>query len=111
MSAVLSWEMNNKDGRMERNPVNVLRDVWSAQGQTEADLADAFGPQKSCKRMSDVGFDDLAEPGDDLREAWRATLDRDGKLRPESGTVADLVLGLAGQGASKSEGQTAEQRG
>jgi hypothetical protein len=94
MSAVLSWEMN-QTGRTERNPVDVLRDVWSAQGQTEADLEDAFGPQKECKRMADVGFDGLADSGDDLRSAWRATLDRDGKLKPEAGSVADLVLGPA----------------
>ena len=80
-------------GKTERDPVEVLRNVWSAQGQTEADLEDAFGPQKACKRMADVGFEDLAESGDDLRSAWRATLERDGKLKPEGGSVADLVLG------------------
>ena len=77
----------------DRDAVEVLRDVWSARGQTEADLEDAFGPQKSCKRMSDVGFEDLAESGEDLRSAWRQTLERDGKLQARSGTVADLVLG------------------
>ena len=82
------------DRKTERDPVEVLRDVWSADGQTEADLAEAFGPQKSCKRMADVGFEDLAESGD-LRSAWRETLERDGKLKPEGGTVADLVLGRA----------------
>jgi hypothetical protein len=74
--------------------VEVLRDVWSARGQTEADLADAFGPQKSCQRMTDVGFEDLASSGD-LRSAWRTILEREGKLTPEAGTVADLVLGPA----------------
>jgi hypothetical protein len=90
MNTLLSWDMDKKT---ERDPVEVLRDVWSAQGQTETDLEDAFGPQKSCKRMADVGFDDLAGSGDDLRSAWRTTLERDGKLKPEAGTVADLVLG------------------
>ncbi len=71
----------------------MLRDVWAAQGQTDEDLADVLGPQKSCKRMADVGFDDLAESGDDLRSAWRETLERDGKRRPQGGTLADLVLG------------------
>ncbi len=85
------------DRNTERDAVEVLRDVWSARGQTEADLADGFGPQKSCKRMTDVGFGDLAEPDDDLRSAWRQTLDRDGKRKPGSGSVADLVLGRASE--------------
>ncbi|HUC59770.1 MAG TPA: hypothetical protein VMA95_20390 [Streptosporangiaceae bacterium] len=83
------------DRKSERDPVEVLRDVWSARGQGEADLTEALGPQKSCKRMADVGFDDFADYGDDLRSAWRQTLERDGKLKPDSGTVADLVLGRA----------------
>ena len=72
--------------------LEVLRGIWSAQGQTSADLDD-IGTAKSCKRMADVGFDDLADSADDLRSAWRATLERDGKLKPEAGSVADLVLG------------------
>jgi hypothetical protein len=73
--------------------VEVLREVWSANGQTEADLEDAFGAQKSCQRMKDVGFDDLAGEGDDLRSAWRTRLEREGKFKPDAGSVADLVLG------------------
>src|ERR1700722_3946346 len=94
MSAVLSREMNRAD--REHGPddaVEVLREVWSARGQTEAELADCFDGPKACKRMADVGFDDLADPGADLRSAWRATLKRDGKLKPEAGSVRDLVLG------------------
>jgi hypothetical protein len=101
MSAVLSWEMKREMNRTTRpdrdrqsdEAVEVLRDVWSAQGQLDADLEDAFGGPKACKRMQDVGFDDFADSGDDLRSAWRATLQRDGKLKPEAGSVADLVLG------------------
>jgi hypothetical protein len=73
--------------------VEVLRGVWTARGQSEADLQEAFGPQKECKRMADVGFDGLADAGDDMRSAWRSTLERDGKLNTDGGTVADLVLG------------------
>ncbi len=74
--------------------VEVLRSVWSAQGQSDPDLADAFEP-RACKRMGDVGFGDLAASDDenDLRSAWRATLERDGKLSREAGSVRDLVLG------------------
>lgn len=96
MIIVLSWEMNRtrRTDQDEASPeVEVLREVWSAQGQTEADLEDAFGAQKSCQRMADVGFEDMVSEGQDLRSAWRTTLQRDGKLKPGTGSVADLVLG------------------
>ncbi len=70
----------------------MLREVWSASGQTQADLEEAFGAQKSCKRMQDVGFDDMAGDGD-VRSAWRATLEREGKLHSGPGSVRDLVFG------------------
>ena len=100
----------SKDQRAELDresaqAVDVLREVWSASGQSRADLEQAFGSQKSCKRMQDVGFDDMAvlawggDPpgppaGGDLRSAWRATLEREGKLDRSGGSVRDLVFGL-----------------
>ncbi|HEX2819800.1 MAG TPA: hypothetical protein VHO07_06510 [Streptosporangiaceae bacterium] len=73
--------------------LEVLRGVWSAQGQTTEDLEAACGNTKSCKRMADVGFDGLAEEtGGDLRLAWRTQLAREGKLNPGAGSVRDLVL-------------------
>jgi hypothetical protein len=81
---------------MSRQPdeaLEVLRGIWSAQGQTSADLDEACGT-KSCKRMSDVGFDGMADDGD-LRTAWRDRLEREGKLNPEAGSVRDLVIGQA----------------
>ena len=97
MSAVLSWEMEHeRAAERDRDPddaVEVLREVWSASGQSAADLDEAFGAQKSCKRMQDVGFDDMASGDSDLRAAWRATLEREGKLDPGVGSVRDLVLG------------------
>lgn len=83
---------------MSREPddtLDVLRGVWSAHGQTAADLYEATGHGKSCKRMADVGFQDMAEDEGDLRAAWRDRLRREGKLNPEGGSVADLVLGPA----------------
>ena len=79
----------------------VLRAVWSARGQGDADLADSFGPARSCKTMQDVGFDGLADTDadGDLRSAWRATLERDGKLSG-TGSLRDLVLGQSGQARS-----------
>ena len=74
--------------------VDVLRTVWSASGQSTADLDEKFGEQKACKRMADVNFDGFSEAseGDDLRAAWRNTLERDGKLGG-TGSVRDLVFG------------------
>jgi hypothetical protein len=73
--------------------LEVLREVWRGQGQTAADLDD--GCETSCKRMTDagVGFENYAA-GDDLARiaAWRATLEREGKLDRSGGTVRDLVL-------------------
>jgi hypothetical protein len=80
---------------MNREPdeaIEVLREVWSAQGQTSADLDDTSGT-KSCKRMADVGFDGLAGDGGDMRAAWRHQLEREGKLKADTGSVRDLVLG------------------
>lgn len=81
---------------MSREPdeaLEVLREVWSATGQTSADLDESSGHGKSCKRMASVGFGELAED-DDLRAAWRAQLEREGKLKP-GGSLRDLVLGPA----------------
>ena len=71
--------------------LEVLRGIWTAQGQSGADLGDG-GPAKSCKRMSDVGFTAMAGPDGDLHAAWRAQLEREGKLSPGSASLADLVL-------------------
>lgn len=76
----------------------VLRSIWSASGQTAAELDELFGTAKSCKSMRDVGFDGFAATGGDLRGAWRATLEREGKLSERPGSVADLVLGSAERG-------------
>jgi hypothetical protein len=83
---------------MSREPdetLEVLRGVWSARGQGAADLDEAAGHGKSCKRMANVGFQDMAEDDDDLRAAWRDRLQREGKLNPEGGSLADLILGPA----------------
>jgi hypothetical protein len=73
----------------------VLREVWSAQGQTSADLDEACGTTKSCKKMADVGFDGLAGEDGDLRAAWRDKLQREGKLNEGTDSIRDLVLGSA----------------
>jgi hypothetical protein len=80
--------------------LDILRDVWRSQGQTAADLVDPGGDQKSCKRMAEagVGYEDFAPDGEDLNAAWRARLEREGKLDRSGGTVRDLVMGSAEAG-------------
>jgi hypothetical protein len=75
--------------------IEVLRSVWTASGQSSAELDELFGPAKSCKNMQKVGFDNFAGSDGDLRAAWRATLEREGKLSERQGSVRDLVLGPA----------------
>lgn len=73
--------------------LNVLRTVWSAQGQDSADLDEACGTAKSCRRMADINFDGMAAGDEDLRTAWRDRLAREGKLNTSGGSLRDLVLG------------------
>jgi hypothetical protein len=85
---------------MSAEPVDaldVLRAVWRSQGQTTAGLDDETCETKSCKRMADagVGFDDFAAGNEDLTVAWRARLQREGKLSQAGGSIRDLVLGPA----------------
>jgi hypothetical protein len=70
--------------------LEVLRAVWRARGQSATDLADELGEGKSCKRMTDVGFEEFAGGEEARTAAWRATLEREGKLR-DTGSVRDLV--------------------
>lgn len=79
--------------RLSDDAREVLRAVWAAQGQTSADLDEDGSPTKSCKNMQNVSFDGLAEPGSDLRSAWRERLAREGKLSDDGGSVRDIVLG------------------
>jgi hypothetical protein len=73
--------------------LDVLREVWRSSGQRSVELDDATGGGKSCKKMQDVGFDDFAAGEADLRAAWRARLEREGKLARSVGSLRDLVLG------------------
>lgn len=79
-------------GAERAEALEVLRDIWRGQQQSTADLDD--GCESHCKRMTDagVGFDDYAAGDEtDRAAAWRARLEREGKLSTE-GSLRDLIL-------------------
>ena len=79
-------------GGKQEEVLDVLREVWSAQGQSAEDVEEACDTTRACKKMADVGFDGLAEEADgDLRAAWRAQLAREGTLNPAAGSARDLI--------------------
>jgi hypothetical protein len=73
--------------------VEVLRSVWNVAGATSESRDDDLPTQKVCRNMKDVTFDGMAEPGSDLRQAWRDRLAREGKLSTSGASIRDLVLG------------------
>src|SRR6202020_145669 len=86
----------------EAAALEVLRDVWRAQAQTVADLDDSC--ESHCKKMADagVGFDDYAAGDEtDRMAAWRARLEREGKLG-SAGRLRDPML-RPGQTAETAE--------
>jgi hypothetical protein len=79
-------------GAESAEALEVLRDVWRGQAQGAADLDDDC--ETHCRRMTDagVGFDDYAAGDEaDRSAAWRARLEREGKLSP-AGSLRDLIL-------------------
>jgi hypothetical protein len=80
-------------GKPGADALEVLRDLWRSQAQTDLDLGDDC-ETKACKKMSDagVGFDDFAGADEtDRSAAWRARLEREGKLGA-AGSLRDLML-------------------
>lgn len=75
--------------------LDILRAVWRGQGQGAGDLADDESGGRSCKRMTDVGFDEFAGGETERSAAWRAMLAREGKLRPSDDSIREHVLGSA----------------
>jgi hypothetical protein len=82
--------------------LSVLRGIWSASGQTGAELEERFAASrpKVCKNMKNIGFGgmggevvegaDTNTPVDeDVRAAWRRRLERDGKLHPRAVSVGE----------------------
>jgi hypothetical protein len=65
--------------------------LWSAPDAVRPADDDDCGPAKVCRNMRDFSFDGMAEPGTDLRSAWKDLLAREGK--GGEGSLGDLVLG------------------
>jgi len=67
--------------------------IWSSPADDQVLLDADCSPTKTCRNMVGITFDGLAAPGTDLRSAWRATLEREGKLSGDSASLRELVLG------------------
>ena len=67
-----------------------LQSVWQVD-HDHTGLDEDCSPTKACRNMKDVTFDGYAEPGSDLGAAWRAQLEREGKL--SEGSVRELIFG------------------
>ncbi len=89
-----------------KQALSTLRGIWSAQGQTSADLDEACGNTKACKSMDAVGFQGLADEDEtptkagvsnNLRTAWKTKLEREGKLSSQAGSVRDIIFGSSEQ--------------
>lgn len=77
----------------QTGPARVLQELWETEAATDAAVElEHAAPPKVCKRTQGMTFDGFAEPGTDLRQAWRELLAREGKLGTGE-TIRDLVLG------------------
>ena len=66
----------------------MLRGVWSAQGQTSADLDETCGHGSPASGWPTSASTAWPSADDDLRAAWRDRLEREGKLNADGGSVA-----------------------
>ncbi len=67
--------------------------MWSAPADEQVLLDADCSPTKTCRNMVGISFDGFADSDTDLQSAWRATLEREGKLSTEGTSLRDLVLG------------------
>ncbi len=68
-------------------------DMWSAPADDQVLLDADCSPTKTCRNMVGISFDGFADSDTDLQTAWRATLEREGKLSTDGASLRDLVLG------------------
>ena len=77
----------------DRSEIDDTQSMWSQPDEAQVLLDADCSPTKTCKNMVGISFDGFAEPGSDLSAAWRATLEREGKVKEGSGSLRDLVFG------------------
>ncbi|HEX6947063.1 MAG TPA: hypothetical protein VF246_06905 [Acidimicrobiia bacterium] len=73
----------------------IVESVWQSAPDA-VELDEDCSPSKVCRNMAYVTFEGFAEEGDPAT-AWRSVLEREGKLDPEAGSLADLVFGESRQ--------------
>ena len=56
---------------------------------------DLSADQQALRDAAASLLDGMAGPDGDLRSAWKAQLEREGKLGAEGGSIRDLILGNA----------------
>ena len=77
----------------DKPEIDGAQTMWSTPDADQVLLDADCSPTKTCKNMVGISFDGFAEPGSDLSAAWRATLEREGKVMEGSGSLRDLVFG------------------
>ena len=80
--------------------MRVLRDLWAADGRSEADLMGAMPGGRTSKETSELGIKGMEDAGmaHSLREDWRRQLANDGKSRANSRSVgAEFLEQIANQ--------------
>jgi hypothetical protein len=73
------------------NTAEILQSVWDVD-HDHAHLDEDCSPSKSCRNMKGISFEGFGASDVDAADAWRARLEREGKLS-EGGTLRDLVFG------------------
>lgn len=79
----------------ERNENTQPESMWSTPSDDQMLLDADCSPTKTCRNMVGISFEGLAESGTDLATAWRATLEREGKVADDSTSLRDLVFGAS----------------
>jgi len=75
-------------------PDDPIREMWASDERAGDDTFDEdCSPTRVCRNARAFSFEGIAEEGRDLNDAWRETLEREGKLRKSTESIRDLVLG------------------
>ncbi|HZE66222.1 MAG TPA: hypothetical protein VE081_06290 [Sporichthyaceae bacterium] len=69
--------------------VDVLRDIWTADGQSSAEIEELQPTGKVCKNTAMLGIKGMEDEGmaNALRAEWRNQLAAEGKLTPGSRSI------------------------